>query len=171
MITSTYKKKELWNRVDCQRSEKRPQTHKRFKERYILSCFLQLKSVLLTSTNIRLKSVLLTSTVIRQCLISSYGSRHTWTSPWDSVLCPMRTAHSGSLSDTRLCPMVTSMSVCRKTVPRSGSGPLHLHARTYHRSRDRLTYRISVCLSVCLSHSLSFNHKLSIDFSSSFGQS
>ena len=30
------KKKKIWNRVDCQRSENRSETHKRFKERFLI---------------------------------------------------------------------------------------------------------------------------------------
>ena len=55
------KKKKIWNRVDCQRSEKkRSKTHKRLQERFLikrngtkrakfLSCFVLLKSVLIIS--------------------------------------------------------------------------------------------------------------------------
>ena len=38
--------------------------------------------------------------------------------------CLMRIAHAGFLSDTTHCPMVTSKSVGRMTVPESESGPL-----------------------------------------------
>ena len=45
------------------------------------------------------------------------------TSPSDSVWCPMRIARAGILSDTRHCPMMTSKSVSRPTVPDNGMGP------------------------------------------------
>ena len=40
----------------------------------------------------------------------------------DNASCLKRIAHARFLSDTRHCPMVTS--VCRRTVPDSGLGPL-----------------------------------------------
>ena len=56
------------------------------------------------------------------------------------VMSQMRRVHAGFLSDTRRCPMVTSDSVCRTTMPDSGWRPFtwyrlrrHRHAE-YHRN-------------------------------------
>ena len=46
--------------------------------------------------------------------------RHTLPSPSDGVLCLMKLVRATFLSDTAHCPMVTSKSVCRMTVPDSG---------------------------------------------------
>ena len=67
--------------------------------------------------------------IIRHChttasdLVSCHGSKQTLTLPSDSVLWLMRIAHVGLLSDTRNCLVVTSKSVCRRTVLDRRSGP------------------------------------------------
>ena len=54
-----------------------------------------------------------------KCTISRYGSRQTLTSPSGSILCMMRLAHAGFLSDTTHNSIVTLEFVCRMTVPDS----------------------------------------------------
>ena len=56
--------------------------------------------------------------------MSYCGSTQTFTSPPYSFKCLMRTSPARFLSDTTRCPMVTLRSVCHKTVPYSGSGPI-----------------------------------------------
>ena len=46
------------------------------------------------------------------------------TSPLESIFCLMRIVRARFLSDRAHCPMVTSKSVCRMTVPNSGSGTI-----------------------------------------------
>ena len=55
----------------------------------------------------------LSGTVVGQSdeTYSRYGSRQTLISPSGSVLCLMKMAHAGFLSDTTQSPMVTSRSV------------------------------------------------------------
>ena len=48
--------------------------------------------------------------------------QQTFTSLLNSVSCLMTTVHARFPSDTAHCPMVTSTSICRTTVPDSGSG-------------------------------------------------
>ena len=54
---------------------------------------------------------------------SCCGSRQTLTSPSDSVLCLMRIARAGFLSDTNTLSDGV-VNLCPTTVPGSGSGPL-----------------------------------------------
>ena len=67
--------------------------------------------------------------IIRQCrravwqnIQLPYGSSQTLLSPSDSILCMMRMAHAAFLSDTTHCPMVTSRSICRTTMPDNDTG-------------------------------------------------
>ena len=65
---------------------------------------------------------------------SCCGSRQTSTLLSDKILCLLTIARARFLSDTTDCPMVTSKSVCRMTVPNSGSGTIMRMAISWHLS-------------------------------------
>ena len=103
--------------------------------------------------------------------ISCSRSRETLTSPSDIVLCFMGVAHVRFLSDTRRCPMMTSKSVRRTTLPDGGSEPQtvsvivehpeasasHIHVQSvsvsYSFSRSRgFTFTWWGCCGLCFWH-------------------